>query len=128
MIAIKKIPINKPSITDLEINYVDNNITASTFGRGAWQSPLPTILGTEEFNLQNIGIYPNPSNGIFSVKLGEVIPESIEIIDLTGKIIHTQKEFNNKEISLNLTSISNGIYFIKIATDNQILTRKIIKN
>ena len=94
-----------------------------------WQSPLPTILGTDEFQLQNIGIYPNPSNGNFSVNLGEVIPESIEIIDLTGKIIYTQKEFeNNHEILLNLSSVSNGIYFMKIATDSQSLTRKIIKN
>jgi hypothetical protein len=116
-------------VTDLEINYVDNNITASTFGRGVWQSPLPTILGTEEFKLQNIGIYPNPSNGIFLVQLGEFIPRKIEIIDLTGKLIYTQNEFdNNKEVTLNLSSISSGIYFIKIATDNQNLTRKIIKN
>ena len=116
-------------VTDLEINYVDNNITASTFGRGVWQSPLPTILGTEEFNLQNIGIYPNPSNGIFSVQLGEVIPRKIEIIDLTGKTIYTKNEFdNNKEIVLNLSSISNGIYFIKIATETQSLVKKIIKN
>jgi hypothetical protein len=116
-------------VTDLEINYVDNNITAATFGRGVWQSPLPTVLGTDEFQLQNIGIYPNPSNGIFSIKLGEFIPKSIEITDLTGKIIYTQKGFeNNNEIVLNLSSISNGIYFIKIATDSQSLTRKIIKN
>jgi hypothetical protein len=116
-------------VTDLEINYVDNNITASTFGRGVWQSPLPTPLGTKEFQLQNIGIYPNPSSGIFSIQLGQIIPKNIEIFDLTGKTIYAKNEFDkNKEIVLNLSSISNGIYFIKIATDTQSLVKKIIKN
>ena len=30
------------SVTDLEINLVDNNITAATYGRGVWRSDLPT--------------------------------------------------------------------------------------
>lgn len=116
-------------VTDLEINYVDNNITASTYGRGVWQSPLPSRLSTADFKIQNIGIYPNPSNGVFSIKLGEFVPNKIEIIDLMGKIIYSQKEFtNNQEITLNLSSISNGIYLIKIANDSQSVTRKIIKN
>ena len=116
-------------VTDLEINYVDNNITASTYGRGVWQSPLPSRLSTADFKIQNIGIYPNPSNGVFSIKLGEFVPNKIEIIDLMGKIIYSQKEFtNNQEITLNLSSISNGIYLIKIANDSQSITRKIIKN
>ena len=81
------------------------------------------------FQLQKIGIYPNPSNGIFSVQLGEVIPKNIEIFDLTGKTIYTKNEFdNNKEVVLNLSSISNGIYFIKIATETQSLVKKMIKN
>jgi hypothetical protein len=116
-------------VTDLEINYIDNNITASTFGRGVWQSPLATTLGTNDFQLQNIGIYPNPSKGIFSIQLGDVIPKNIEIFDLTSKTIYTQNKFDNdKEIIINLSSIANGIYFVKIATESQSITRKIIKD
>ncbi|WP_130733275.1 GEVED domain-containing protein [Flavobacterium sp. J27] len=30
------------SVTDLEINYVDNNLTAATYGRGIWRTALST--------------------------------------------------------------------------------------
>lgn len=34
------------SVTDLEINYVDNNLTAATYGRGIWRTGLTTTSDT----------------------------------------------------------------------------------
>jgi hypothetical protein len=116
-------------VSDLDINLIDNNITASTFGRGVWRSPLPVILGTEQFMLNNIGIYPNPSNGNFSIRLGEIEPKTIDIMDITGKIIVSQKDFQNigNEITINMTNVANGIYFVKIATEEASVVKKIVK-
>ncbi len=116
-------------VTALELNYIDNNITAATYGRRIWQSPITTTLGTSEFLFQNVTIYPNPSKDFFTIELGKIIPEQIEIIDTNGKIIYTQKVFkNDSKVNLNLTAFSNGIYFVKIATDTQSVVKKILKN
>ncbi|RXR19122.1 T9SS type A sorting domain-containing protein [Flavobacterium amnicola] len=116
-------------VTDLDINYVDNNITAATFGRGIWQSPLPALLGTTEFMLENISIFPNPFNDVFNIRLGNVIPEKIEITDIMGKVIFVKNDFTaTSETTIDLRNCSNGIYLVKIIADGKYSTKKIIKN
>lgn len=116
-------------VTALEINYIDNNITAATYGRGVWRSPITTTLGTSEFQFQNVTIYPNPSKGLYTIDLGEIKPVKIEIIDVLGKIMSTQVNFQKDEtIKLNLTPFLNGIYFVKITTDKYSTVKKLIKN
>uniref|UniRef100_UPI000E91D376 glycosyl hydrolase n=1 Tax=uncultured Flavobacterium sp. TaxID=165435 RepID=UPI000E91D376 len=46
------------TVTDLEINVLDGKIVASTYGRGVWQSTIPTQLAENEIALLSI---ENPS-------------------------------------------------------------------
>lgn len=86
-------------------------------------------LATENFELNNITIYPNPSKGIFKVAMGTVTPEVIAVYDITGKVVYLYEEFHNgeKEISINLSNVSSGIYFVKITSDDQSVVKKILK-
>jgi hypothetical protein len=88
-----------------------------------------TVLATEKFELNKVAIYPNPSTDIFNVSLGNITPKNIEVYDVSGKIIFSQKDFQNNGniIPLNMTNVSNGIYFVKIATEDQTITKRIIK-
>ena len=82
--------------------------------------------------LDNISIYPNPSNGQFKIE-GKGI-QKIEIVDITGKTIynfiasgHTERSRSEaKKQSLNLSNSPKGIYFAKITTIKGIITEKII--
>ncbi len=87
-------------------------------------------LTTDQFDIKNAVIYPNPSIGIFNISIGNNIIKNIEITDVFGKIILKKDDFksNNSEISLNLQTYSNGIYFVKISTDEVTIIKKIIKN
>lgn len=87
-------------------------------------------LANQEFQLSNVAIYPNPSKGIFMVGVGNTKPKTIEVVDITGKIILSKKDFqnNSKEIPLDLSNVSSGVYFVKIATENQNIVKRIIKN
>lgn len=60
------------SVTDLEINLVDNKLVASTYGRGIWQTDIPVQLAPDDVKLKAIN---SPSTNI---GCGTVIPE-IEI-------------------------------------------------
>jgi len=48
----------------------------------------------------------------------------LQIIDITGKIVFTQKLQGETEYNIDISYLQSGIYFLKI--DNQIY--KIIKN
>ncbi len=88
-----------------------------------------TVLANDSFEFEKVAIFPNPSSDIFKISLGNIIPKSIEVSDVSGKIIFSQKDFQNidNEIPLNMTNVSNGIYFVKIATQDQSITKRIIK-
>jgi uncharacterized repeat protein (TIGR01451 family) len=72
-------------------------------------------------NRSAIKIFPNPTKGKFSIA-AECI-ESVEVINLQGKQIYLGKE---KEIDL--SNEPTGVYFIRVTTDNEIITRKLMKN
>ena len=86
-------------------------------------------LSNQNFELQNIVVYPNPSKGIFNIALGNIQPTSIDVYDLTGKIILSKKDIqiSNVEASLNLSNAATGIYFVKITASNQSTVKRIIK-
>ena len=81
-----------------------------------------------ENNTENaINISPNPTNGFFNINCEQSKVSKIEIHDITGKIIYSNSEINNSLLSININNKPNGIYFIKINTENNIITKKIIK-
>jgi hypothetical protein len=120
------------SVTDLEINLVDFKIIAGTYGRGAWQCAIPTqsSLANETFEMENIAIYPNPSEGIFNVAMGTMNPKTILVYDIIGKIVYSKSEFesNQSNVAFDISDVSAGVYFVKIISENKSVTRKIIKN
>nr|WP_294933624.1 T9SS type A sorting domain-containing protein [uncultured Flavobacterium sp.] len=87
-------------------------------------------LPTQNFELNSISVYPNPSTGLFNVALGTFVPETVEVYDLSGKIILTDENvtISNSHYLLNLSKVATGIYFVKIASENQSVVKRIIKN
>lgn len=79
-----------------------------------------------------IEIYPNPNVGEFEVELrGEHDEAIIEIFDLSGRNIMTQKMLQNKYMVTSTVDIrdqSPGPYIVKISTSTGIYTDRIIKN
>jgi hypothetical protein len=82
--------------------------------------------GTEIIFGAGISIYPNPSNTILNIQSQNLDITEFSIIDLKGTIILKQKTEGIKTISLPMQDIANGIYFVKLETANQSLTKKII--
>ncbi len=64
---------NLPSvaISDLDISLDDELITASTYGRGVWQSPIPIQVPDNDVRLVSL----TPGNDL--VLCGEIIPEIV---------------------------------------------------
>jgi hypothetical protein len=89
---------------------------------------VSNCIGINKINDNNIGltIYPNPNNGEFTVEFLRIDNFFIEITNLLGQIIKTQKaELINQ---ININTFENGIYFINVKENNQSVYRsRIIK-
>ena len=79
----------------------------------------------------NISIYPNPVNYELKITNYEGIIEKVEITDLTGKIIiNSQFSLEKpKEIlnSIDVSTLPQGMYLIKIYTDKGVVVEKFVK-
>jgi hypothetical protein len=84
-----------------------------------------SIVGMKENLLAGqLHVFPNPSNGNFSVSLPAGKAYSLEVTDLTGKII--QKLTANGETNLKLDNTAKGIYLLKVTSEGATAVRKLI--
>ncbi len=75
-----------------------------------------------------ISLFPNPNNGIFNIQIekGGFQNAFIEIMDITGKIIFIDALTENRKY-IDLSSASNGLYFVKIRIDDDQGVLRLIK-
>ena len=64
-------------------------------------------------------VYPNPSNGLVNINSDKEI-YSVEIIDLTGKII-----MRRNTINIDVSLLPNGFYNLKVYSDNGTTVKKL---
>ncbi len=76
-------------------------------------------------NISDIEIYPNPSNGIINIEANEEI--LIKIYSLSGIKVYEQT-VNQKSRTIDLSNLSNGVYFLNSNYKNTIINKKIIIN
>ena len=75
---------------------------------------------------ETLKLYPNPTKNLINIQTQEHGAYSIEISSLKGQIIH-RNEFTGASYQSDLSSLKNGIYFLRISSENQVSTRKIVK-
>jgi hypothetical protein len=81
--------------------------------------------GVKETVLESLVLVsPNPSNGIFQIS-APVQNYSLEVTDLTGKVMQ-HEIIKSKSAQVDLSQAAKGVYLLRIVSDNQIATRKLI--
>ena len=90
---------------------------------GPFNSTTLNIVGNTKS--QNVNVYPNPNNKIFSVQTSTKI-KTIEVLDVLGSQI-TRFEPNTNLVEINISENPSGVYFLKVSLENgNIVTKKII--
>jgi hypothetical protein len=80
--------------------------------------------------LNQVIVYPNPVSDILNInfELNKSTTSKIEILDLSGKQVTVIADENLKGMvskQINTTEFKSGIYFVKIQTENETVTKKI---
>ena len=99
--------------------------------------PEPTIepeptekpLGINHRKQVDIIPYPNPSSGVFKIKLKNNINiDQINFLNISGKRIYPKiiQQNDSTIIMIDMTEFSQGMYFIQTYSDKNIYTEKII--
>lgn len=97
----------------------------------AWSmSSVFTTIGINEYLQNSITIYPNPTKEVVNVQctMNNVQWEGadIEVLDIYGKLLQTFK--SDAEITqINVSGLANGMYFVRVTTDQGVVTKRFVK-
>lgn len=83
-------------------------------------------LSTEDFDMSQISIYPNPVTDHFNIELSNAIIDSAQIFNINGALVKTINP-NTLKNAIDVSALQTGIYFLQITSGNSNQTVKLIK-
>lgn len=108
---------------------VDNNGALDLFvgqdlgGLHHYEVNLSSSAGLGETMQNQILVYPNPGNGIFTFTGNLSLPLAYEVFDMNGRLIH---EGNAQQVDL--SNQQKGCYILKLVVGDRIEVHRLVKN
>jgi hypothetical protein len=81
-----------------------------------------TNFSIAEGALIPIKVYPNPTSGLLHIDSDQAI-EKIEVYDLLGREVIA----SGSETEVDLSTLSSGVYLVKVHLENEVHVRKVLK-
>ena len=86
--------------------------------------PLPPPNSIEE-GLRNFNIFPNPTNGTFTIELDKISNYDVFVKNMLGQTIYTSK-INNLRSNFDFANYKKGVYTIELKDNDITYVEKII--
>jgi hypothetical protein len=121
--AVNPLPMSTV-VTDNTTYYATQTIAgcASTASLAVF---VDTFLSTNEFNMNAFTYSPNPTENILKLSYTDKLTKVV-VYNIIGKQMFT-KLSNNNTLDLDMTELSDGVYFVKIFAGDVSKTVKVIK-
>ncbi len=105
-------------------------VTLTTEYCGLYDTTTQTIavapVGIETMN-SDVSFFPNPVRNILTITTENEI-SGVTISDASGRIVLAKSLIGSQKTEIDLSSIEDGIYFVRVETPAGIALQKIVKN
>lgn len=88
-------------------------------------SAYDASLANSSFDNANFTYYPNPVKNVLNLSYNKEI-SNVEVYNLLGQKVISNK-LNTTDAQIDMSNLSNGAYMVKVTSDNQVKTIKVIK-
>lgn len=102
-----------------------NNLDISIYKYNDIINSVKPIKSNTDFDFT---VYPNPSNYNATIKFENVFENknaAVRLIDVSGKMVFSTELTNTNNYTLDVSSFSNGIYFVQLQTAEKTITKKL---
>lgn len=122
------------------------NLTATNLGAnetiyicvGIWSTPnnlnfsvnnftVTSALGVAENTIKNTSVFPNPVKDYLQISNADQTISEVSVFNLLGQEVIRENWLGKNNTSLDMTKLTSGTYLLKIISEGQIETKKIIK-
>lgn len=120
---------NNPALTCIQVDNVAYSNSAAAWYKDATAnySLSCSVSGiTDNENDESVLIYPNPTKGTFTTDLTNYRDAKISVTDVYGNCILIKKCIDGINPVIDLSSMSKGVYFLKIAVGEKQTVKKIV--
>ena len=117
-----------PNLLCIEVDSTDGaqpfnfHIDSQTQFMENCSEPAP-LLANNQISIDDISVFPNPTNNILNIKSQGRDVETIKIITVQGILI---KEIS-KSTQIDVSELATGVYFIQVLSEGKSITKKFIK-
>ncbi|MBO7492281.1 MAG: fibronectin type III domain-containing protein [Bacteroidales bacterium] len=124
------------TLTDLVPNedYMVNVVAHCTNGLTSDESNTATFhtdnVGILSYLERSVTLYPNPATETISIAVSDanITITSLEVYNVYGQIVETFHGTSPQErTTINVSSLSGGMYFVRVITDNGVVTKSFVK-
>ena len=88
------------------------------------------VANPEIHNEGNISLYPNPTSGTFTLTYNSqlsLLNSQLIITDVLGRAVYHQAIINPNNTTINISQLSNGVYFYQLSNSKETLRGKFVK-
>lgn len=133
---------NTGDVNDFTFNFIDTSIdfawarmSSATYGLAYHGGANRDVtldrtftLGTESFSLNDSQLYPNPSNGNFTI-LAKTNLTKINVYTITGGFVKSIEVTDNAiNAEINVSGLETGVYLVELQNDLEKTWKKVIVN
>jgi hypothetical protein len=113
------------------IYYNENDNKTTQIGvENAITLALTSSTGIDEQaeNNLNLTAYPNPTTGTINVEYNSQTPVQFDVINMLGENVLSQNTNNTKNTTIDVSSLTKGLYFLQMTTDSKTTSLKFTLN
>lgn len=88
--------------------------------------PVEPILSPRYNEGGEIGVFPNPATDFVNIKsFKNSLIKTVQLVNMSGQILFESNNINQSEIELSIENRVTGMYYVRVLTENAIVTRKL---
>ena len=109
----------------------DTVVAGGSYGSGEISYMSNAVLSVEDyFTNQSITVFPNPTNSTLTIKVTNtnILPDSFSVYNMLGQLVMNTSVSQTSDLTIDVSHLNDGMYFIQLNKDNNSTTIQFMKN